>query len=110
MPAWSVVTIRVTESTIVVPNGNFSTPAAGVQLALLSCSEMQKKEVEMLKKVLLPLIALDAERNGRYRGILEDRYIREIFQNYEIQPALYSELTGGDWFIPFSCPSIAGLA
>ena len=35
---------------------------------------------------------LDEERNQRYRKILEDRYILNVFQNYEVQPALYNDL------------------
>jgi hypothetical protein len=62
-----------------------------MRLKILRVLERAGREAEEI----IPA-ALDAERSGRYRGILEDRYIREIFQNYEIQPALYSELTGGD--------------
>ena len=54
---------------------------------ILKAKERARRETEEI----IPA-TLDEERNQRYRKILEDRYILKIFQNYEVQPALYANL------------------
>ena len=82
------------EESEILPGHNLRLTAAheikrAMRLRILHAKERAEREAEQI----IPA-ALDADRNGRYRGILEDRYIFEIFQNHQVQPALYAELTG----------------
>lgn len=58
-----------------------------MRLEITRARERAEREAEEI----IPA-GLDADRNKKYRAILEDRYIMRIFRNHRIQPALYSSL------------------
>lgn len=86
-----LLSARLKESQL-LPGHHFALPSSEKIRKEMYGKILQAKErAHQEAEEIIPTM-LDVERNQRYRKILEDRYILKVFQNYEVQPALYNNL------------------